>query len=233
MEVNFTLTLRPPQVGIVQGTVTNAKDNTPIADGWVRAIVGPQPVPMPAEGMTRVASGESWGSQGVMIMPDEFIMYARTDAQGHYTLKVPPVVTALSVFAEGYAPAKTPVTVTAGAVTNADVALSPLTNTDVTLTGKVYQHTTNTERVPVPGATVYAQPANSDGGPVILSDAATAVIYSVPTDELGQYTMPLRPGVYLLYAEKDGLRSERVLRKVFADETQDFVLFGAGPVAGL
>lgn len=231
VEVNFTLGLRPVQVGVVKGTVTNSADKTPIAGAWVRAIVGPQPMPMPAEGMTRMESGAAWGEHGATILPDEYLMAVRTDDQGHYTLKVPPMVTALAVYAEGFAPAQVPVGVMAGTETTADVALAPLANTDVTLTGTVTQPTAAGTRTPVADATVYAQPMNLDGGPIMMGDATAAVVYTARTDDQGAYVLPLRPGAYILHAEKDGLRSERVLHTVFADDTQDFTLGNMGPNA--
>jgi hypothetical protein len=71
-----------------------------------------------------------------------------------------------------------------------------------------------------------------DDGVVTMNRPITAVIYTADTDAAGVYTMPLRPGVYLLYAEKDEFRSERILRKVYEDGTQDFLVLPPRPLAG-
>ncbi len=225
LEVHFTLTLRPLRVGVITGTVTNAVAMgiapTPIAGAWVRAIVGPQPEP--AQGLSRMENGSAWGADGVMVGADEYVMYARTDARGQYKLLVPPVVTAIAVDAAGFAPRRVPVTVTAGTTTTADVALQPQSTADVTLTGTVYVSTA-AGHAPAPGAMIYAQPVSLDGGVVTLEPAFAAVIYSAKTDDTGAFSLPLKPGPYMLYAEKDALRSERVLHKVFEAGTQDFLL---------
>lgn len=236
LAMDFVLILRPPQAGVIEGIVTNTAAAgavpQPITGAWVRAIVGPMPEPMPpvAQGMSRVeaAGGTAWGSQGVMIAPDEFVMHAQTDNTGHYKLLVPAVVTAIAIYAEGFVPQTVPVTVTPGASVMVDVALSPKPNVDVSLSGGVYTASVTAagvvQREPVAGAMVYAQPANVDGGPVVMSDASAQLVYSAKTDDQGQYTLSLKPGVYMVYAENGDLRSERILCKVYENTTQNLVL---------
>jgi len=224
-KLDFTLTLREPEVGIIEGTVVNASDNKPIAGASVYAIFyGPMPM---AEGGGHGArsdegSGEGGSgstSSGVVITPDDYMLYTRTDENGHYRLLAPEAVTSIGVYAEGFEPQEVPVKVIGGGTTTVDVKLNPVIIKEVVLSGKVTTLNEPNETVPVKGATVYASPYSDDprmGMP--------AVLFSAETDQEGSYRLPLQAGVYFVYAIKDNLRSEAIPLKIFEDTAWDFVL---------
>jgi hypothetical protein len=225
---DFVLKLIAPKVGTVTGVVTNAATGAPIAGAWVRAILGPMAEagidPATMSTTRQAASGTAWGGEGNCILPDAVVMFAQTDADGKYQLLVPPTVTALSVYADGFAPAKVPVTVTVGATVDVPVALEAVETKLLTVSGVVYQPAAAT-KTPVAGATVTAAPISLDGGVVVMnSTVAPTMVVTATTDDAGAYKMALPAGAYVMTANKNYLMSERVIVRVFADTTVSFLV---------
>ncbi|MCC6445147.1 MAG: carboxypeptidase regulatory-like domain-containing protein [Armatimonadetes bacterium] len=215
---DFTLTLRKPDAGIVEGTVIGEADGKPVAGAMVSAIIyGPPPMMDGKRGASGSGQGSSPG--GMMIAPGEYELFAVTDEAGRYRLLLPPAVTAIGVYAEGFEPQELPVTVTTGGSTTVDVRLKALSNEEVPLSGAVYTANEQGVKSPVQDATVYAGYYSTD--PDI---ALPAVVFKAKSDAEGKYRLPLRPGVYFAYAVKDDLRSDIVYLKVYQATSQDFLL---------
>lgn len=199
---NFTLTLLHPVFATIEGTVTDANSKNPITGAVVRAIMVPVMPPVPAARGTREADGGG----GAVILPDpaHCVMFARTDENGHYTLKAPAQMNGIIVRADGYGPAEKDVQVSAGGSATVDVALTPESSpTQYTLSGKVTMQSSPSGPVsPAAGAVVSATPLASAGG------AVPAVVFQATADVNGNYSLDLSGGVYHVSASKGDMQSE-------------------------
>ncbi len=214
---DFTLEMPRPQVGVVEGTVTDSTTGDPISGAKVTGIVDVPP-PMPV--FSTRGSGVS-ASGGSLITPDtgEVVMETRTDSSGHYRLLVPEVVTAIRARAEGYVTTDVPVEVRIGGSVTANIAMAPLAPKQVTLSGQVTMRSQGGAARPVAGATVYAIPEASD------TDGDSAeVVFTDVTDDDGRYSISLQPGRYTVRASKNDFVSVNVSMAVREDTVRNFLL---------
>ncbi|MCX6376446.1 MAG: carboxypeptidase regulatory-like domain-containing protein, partial [Armatimonadetes bacterium] len=108
---DFILALNTPRFGVIEGTVTDTVTKAPIAGASVRAIIGRGPLLADRSPGNRGEAGE-----GGVISPDpgHCIMFAITDENGHYGLKVPAVARGVVVRAVGYEPRRVEISLTPG-----------------------------------------------------------------------------------------------------------------------
>ncbi len=217
----FTLVPHRPQVGVVRGTVLDAAGR-PIGGAVVRAFFAlePSPVPQPMSGGGTAAGRPA---EVPIADPESYTLMARTGADGTFALKVPATVTGLAVYAAGYERAVVAVAVVVGGEVTVAVTLTAETTQDVVLSGTVRQFVQlfaqGESRIPVAGATVIAVPQYPEVGP--------AVVFTAMSDKAGAYRLALRAGIYVVYAEYEGMRSPRMKVELTAPRTLD-LLFGDG-----
>lgn len=108
---DFIMSLVPPSIGTIEGTVTNSETGRPMAGALVSAVWDGESV-----------SGDYGGS---IVMPgdDTTQMRCTTDEQGHYRLVVPDQVTSIQARADGFEDTRVHVTVLPGAVIRVDIEL--------------------------------------------------------------------------------------------------------------
>ena len=232
---NFTLTLRQPSYGIIQGTVTSSADNTPLQGANVRAIWNVTAAP----GRSRPAAVSSASAviappasgAGALLEPSSqtnaSVVESTTDKNGKYQLIVPPTFTAINVSAANFTPTQVAVTITAGATVTQNVALAPQAVS--TLSGTVTDANTN---MPIQGATVQAdypvQYANLNTGAVVSSVTLppTPGPRTAQTDALGHYSLTVPPGTFPIYLSATGYQQATKTATVTPGEaqTQDVAL---------
>jgi hypothetical protein len=209
---DFTLTLRQPNFAVIEGTVTDSVTGSPIQGAAVRAIIGWRLM----AGTLGARNGAS--SEGGVILPDpgHCIMFALTDANGHYTLKTPATVRGVGVRASGYQPKRVEVAVVPGGSITVNVELTPDGFVPkYVLSGRVYRNGEDGASVPIAGAVVAADP---------FGDDPTGVIFDAVTNEAGEYRMELVAARFRVQAFKEGFRSDQVELNVTEDTVQNFLL---------
>lgn len=209
--VDFDLTMFVPKTGTIEGTVTDEETGAPISGACVYALWGDI---LPAQ-------GESLGPNnpgGVLVGPasDGYVMCAITDELGHYRLELPTHVSAIGVWANGYAQREITVTVVANGTQRVDVQLKRLSEAKVSLSGHVYADEACT--TPVAGAKIVAAGAVPYGVPHV------DLLYEASTDQSGAYRIILPAGSYVVTASKGDMFSEPAYLDIFENTAQDFVL---------
>jgi hypothetical protein len=221
--LNFTMTLVHINYGTIEGTVTDDGTKAAIQGAVVRAIVYSTMPPVAAQ------SRQNEGNGGGVILPDaaHCVMETRTDANGHYMLKVPTSVQAVIFGAEGYERKQVDVQVQVGGAVTVDAALARSAGgTEYTLQGKVMIKPSATgEAVRAGGATVTAWPT----GPQPMADTRSAVRSVIPfrtatADENGNYSLGLPAGEYYIAAAKDDRQSEVVTMQMNENKTRNLLI---------
>lgn len=217
---DFILTLITPKFGVIEGTVTDAATKSPVVGASVRAIIGPSPLPADRSPGQRGEAGE-----GGVISPDpgHCVMFAITDENGHYSLKVPAVARGVVVRAEGYQPKRVEITLVPGQTLVVDVELTPAGAVEkFTLSGKVtIQRTPDGPIVPAAEARVTATPSVT-----IMGSAAIypPIRFTATTDADGNYALELPQASYSVVASKGELRSDEVDLDISEDTVRDFLI---------
>lgn len=217
---DFILSLIVPRFGVIRGTVTDAVTKSPIAGAAVRAIIGPRPMPADSSPGNR---GETGGGGVISPDPGLCIMFAVTDENGHYALKVPAVARGVAVWAAGYEPKRVEISLAPGQTLTVDVALTPAGAVQrYTLRGKVtIQMTPDGPIRPAAEAAVTATPNLA-----ILDSAAIypPIRYTAITDANGNYALRLPQGSYSVVASKGVLRSDELELDMTRDIVRDFLI---------
>jgi len=209
--VTVNISLTPIRLGIVEGTVTNMADGMPIAGATIYPLTNP--IPLMKAATHRVAT---------MPTPDATV--TRTDADGHYTFKIPVDTQLLGCSVDGYQASYQTVQVQPEATITVNFRLAPIINHPVTLTGRVLSSTGGlADSQPVPGATVYASEIEPWDNLVTVPQPPV-ILHTATTDANGAYVLTLPAAVYSLSAQHDNLMSEPMIINLFADTTQDVLL---------
>lgn len=219
--VDFSLRLRQPRVGIVEGVVTDSATRKPIRGAFVHAVLY-YPMPLGVAGESRKPGADG----AFFITPDDFDLYAETDEQGRYKLRIPAGERVVRADARGYDGADVTVTVSAGSVVTGNIALAPRVIREVALRGRVLTRDGDVEK-PVEGAIVSATSLDSGGG--IAGGTGDNRMHPsndlrVETNAAGEYSIRLETGTYYVYAHKGNRFAEPAQIDLQENTQRDFVL---------
>ena len=215
LTADFTLVLHTVQACAIEGTVVDISSGQPLAETWVCAVLPPTPQPMTRG--TR-AAGSSTNS-GIVITPNDLILYAETDSQGHYRLLVPMETSSAVACTDGYIPEDIPVTPIPDGSLTVNFRMQKLTQNEFVLSGRVDVRDSQGNLAPAVGYRVGIIPESPS--PIM---GAWDVFYEAATDEEGNYSITLWAGLYKVAAANGGLVSERVLVRLYENKVQNFVI---------
>ncbi|GEM_PF-4307174 len=227
-EADFSLvSFEPPEPGGLAGRVTDAATWAPIAGAlmFLRRVSDDLLNSNPS-------AGSLLGDLDPGGLPPP---WAVTDKEGFYAIAaVPPGLYHLLAVAEGYQARGRLVEVHSGEVTEADLALLPLTGADGSIFGRVRDARTE---APIAEADVWAI---LDGEVVIAGVVPTVVFGPTKTDAEGRYRLERVPaGSVIVLAAKDGYYPARQQALVLPLEATEVNLrllprlTGHGAVAGV
>jgi hypothetical protein len=212
---DFTLALHTVLACTIEGTVVDSSSGQPLAETWVCAVLAPAAQPMTVG--TR-AAGRSTNS-GIVITPNDLILYAETDSQGHYRLLVPMETSSAVACTEGYIPEDIPVTPVPSGSLTVNYHMQKLTQDEFVLSGRVDVRDSQGNLAPAVGYKVGIIPESPS--PIM---GVWDVAYERTTDEEGNYSITLWAGLYKVAPVNGELLSERVLVRLYENKVQNFVV---------
>lgn len=217
LTAEFRLVLHTVQACAIEGTVVDGASGQPLTETWVAAVLAPTSQPKTAG--TRSAGSST--NPGIVITPNDLILYAKTDSQGRYRLLVPMETSSAVACTDGYIPEDIPVTPIPSGSLTVDFRMQKLTQNEFVLSGRVDVRDSQGNLAPAKGYKVGIIPQSPS--PIM---GVPAVYYEATTDEDGNYSITLWAGLYNVAAGKGEPLSERVLVRLYEDKVQNFVIDG-------
>jgi hypothetical protein len=216
--VDFTLKVRTPATGAIEGIVTDAVANAPIAG----AVVGVRWA-MQEPGDPGAGGGVGTDPPSTFIWPGDVDMVVQTGADGSFRMRTPAGKVHYYVEANGFELFQESVAVQAGATTAVKPALTKLAGETAALTGIVTTSSATGATAPVAGAEVVAVSVDM----TLLPDGPMprpTRKYVTRSASDGTFRLDVVRGLYDVSAWKDGLWARPVQLTVQSDTTTTLVL---------